>query len=142
VDLEFRSSRFFDFSYSTHGHRGTIEGNLTNTMKILLPVLLVPVVWIAKSIAYIIIFRIRKIHIAGMSCFIIGGAPFLLSIIPVPLPVFVSVPVGIGIAVYLTMQYAHVELIPNGLFIPLVVEVFFRIGIWGIEHFTSIQLFG
>jgi len=111
-------------------------------MREFLPVLLVPAVWIAKSIVYIVVFRIRKIPITVLSCLIIGGASLLLSMIPIPIPGFLSIPAAIGLAVYLTMHYAQVELIPNGLFIPLSVEVFFRIGVWGIQTFTTIQLMG
>jgi len=109
-------------------------------MKEFLPILLVPAVWITKSIVYIVVFHIRKIPITVLSCLIIGGASLLLSMIPLPMPSFLSIPVTIGLAVYLTMHYAQVELIPNGLFIPLSVEVLFRIGVWGIQTFTTIQL--
>ena len=111
-------------------------------MKELLPVLLVPAVWIAKSIVYIVVFRIRKIPITVLSCLIIGGASLLLRMIPLPIPGFLYIPIAIGLAVYLTMHYTQVELIPNGLFIPLSVEVFFIIGVWGIQTFTTIQLMG
>jgi hypothetical protein len=54
--------------------------------------------------------------------------------VPIPLPAFLSVPIAVGLAVYLTMHYTGVQLIPNGLFIPLGVEVFFGIGFWVIQH--------
>ncbi len=111
-------------------------------MKAFLPVLLVPAVWIAKSIVYIVVFRIRKIPSTVLSCLIIGGSSLLLKMMPLQIPGFVQIPITIGLAVYLTMHYTQIKLIPNGLFIPLSVEVFFNIGVWGIQAFTTIQLMG
>lgn len=108
-------------------------------MRGILPALLGPAVWITKSIVYIVVFRLRKIPATTLSCFIIAGAPYLLSMIPIPLLGFLSVPVAIGLAVYLTMHYTRVELIPDGLFIPLSIEVFFRISLWGIQELSSLQ---
>lgn len=76
------------------------------------------------------VFRIRTIQVTALNCLIIGGAPYLLMFIPISLPPYLSVPIAVGIAVYLTMRYTGVQLIPNGLFIPLGVEVLFGIGFW------------
>ena len=65
-----------------------------------------------------------------LSCMIIGGAPYLLMFVPIPLPAFLSLPIAVGVAVYLTMHYSGVQLIPDGLFIPLGVEIVFRIVLW------------
>jgi hypothetical protein len=54
--------------------------------------------------------------------------------VPIQLPVFLSVPITIGLAVYLTMHSTGIQLIPNGLFIPLGIEIFFGIGFWLIRH--------
>ena len=99
-----------------------------------------PAIWFLKSFTYWVVFRIRKIRITGLSCLIIGGISFLLMLVPIPLPGFLSFPIIIGVAVYLTMHYTRVELIPNGLFIPLGVEVFFRIGIWLIQELSSLYI--
>ncbi len=96
-------------------------------------IFLVPVVWLLKSVVYIVVFRVRTIHITYLSCLIIAGAPLLLGLIPLPLPSVLAVVVGIGLAIYLTMQYTGVPLIPDGLLIPLGVEMLFRIGIWVIQ---------
>jgi hypothetical protein len=96
-------------------------------------VLVVPVVWIFKSLSYVLVFRARKIEATFLSCLIIAGAPFLPSVIPLPLPGLVSIIAGIALAVYLTMRYTGVQLIPDGLFIPLGVETLFRIGVWVIQ---------
>ena len=90
--------------------------------------------WLFKSITYWIVFRIRTIQITALSCLIIGGAPYLLMFIPISLPAFLSVPIAVGIAVYLTMRYTGVQFIPNGLFIPLGVEVLFGIGFWVVRQ--------
>lgn len=99
-----------------------------------LSIFLVPVVWLLKSVAYVAAFRMRKIESTYVTCLIIAGAPLLLSLIPVPLPGILGMIAGIGLAVYLTMHYTGVSLIPDGLFIPLGVEAIFRTGIWAIQE--------
>jgi hypothetical protein len=98
--------------------------------------LVVPVVWLLKSIAYRIIFHIRTIEVTFLTCLIIAGAPLLLGLIPGALPGFMSIPVEVGIAVYLTMHYTHVALIPEGLFIPLGVEATFMLAVWLFYRFV------
>ena len=56
--------------------------------------------------------------------------------IPISLPIFVSVPIALGIAVFLTMRYTGVQLIPNGLFIPLGIEILFGIIFWFVQRFS------
>jgi hypothetical protein len=90
-------------------------------------VLLIPIVWLLKSFMYWGIFRFRTISATVLNCLIIAGAPLLLSIIP--LPSFLSFPASIGVAVYFTMRYTGVELIPDGLFIPVAVELAFWIAL-------------
>jgi len=96
-------------------------------------ILLAPVVWLLKSVAYTGVFRVRKIECTYLSCLIIAGAPFLLSLIPLPIPGILVTVAGMGLAVYLTMQYTGVSLIPDGLFIPLGVEGVFTFGIWALQ---------
>ena len=96
----------------------------------MLSTLLPLIIWLLKSFAYWIILRIRKISMSVLSCMIIGGAPYLLMFVPIPLPAFLSLPIAVGVAVYLTMHYSGVQLIPDGLFIPLGVEIVFRIVLW------------
>jgi hypothetical protein len=92
----------------------------------------IPIVWLLKSFAYWGIFRFRTIPATALNCLIIAGAPILLSI--VPLPSFLSFPASIGVAVYLTMHYTRVDLIPDGLFVPLGVEVLFWGANWMIQQ--------
>ena len=96
----------------------------------MLSTLLPLIIWLLKSFTYWIILRIRKISMSVLSCMIIGGAPYLLMFVPIPLPAFLSLPIAVGVAVYLTMHYSGVQLIPDGLFIPLGVEIVFRIVLW------------
>ena len=95
---------------------------------------LVPVVWLVKSVVYVGAFRVRKIESTYLTCLIIAGAPLLLSLIPLPLPGVLGLIAGIGLAVYLTMHYTGVSLIPDGLFIPLGVEAVFRVSMWAIRE--------
>jgi hypothetical protein len=89
--------------------------------------IVVPVAWLLKSFVYWGIFRFRTISATVLNCLIIAGAPLLLSIIP--LPSFLSFPASIGVAVYFTMRYTGVDLIPDGLFIPVAVELAFWIAL-------------
>jgi hypothetical protein len=92
----------------------------------------IPIVWLLKLFAYWEIFRFRKISATVLNCLIIAGSSILVSIIP--LPSFLSFPASIGLAVYITMHYTGVALIPNGLFIPLGVEVAFWAALWMIQE--------
>jgi len=92
--------------------------------------LLVPAIWLLKSVAYVVIFRIRTIRITYLSCLLIAGAPILLGLVPIPLPGILVDAAAIGLAVYMTMHYTGVSFFPDGLLIPLGVEIFFRFGIW------------
>ena len=94
----------------------------------------VPIIWLLKSLAYWAVFRFRAIPATAMNCLIIAGAAFLMALVPISLPVFLSIPISIGLAVYLTMHYTGVEFIPDGLFIPLGVECVFRGGWWVIQE--------
>jgi len=99
----------------------------------LLKILLIPLLWLLKSLTYWGVFRIRSIPATALSCLIIAGAPLLLTVVPLPLPVFLSVVVSIGLAVYLAMHYTGVELLPDGLFIPLGIELVFQGASWLIQ---------
>ena len=71
-----------------------------------------------------------------MTCLILAGAPialflFLSFVIPLPIAEIFIVMAGIILAVYLTMHYTRIALMPDGLFIPLGVEVFSYFALWG-----------
>jgi hypothetical protein len=103
-------------------------------MALLHYILFVPLVWIVKTAAYVAIFKIRDIRASLVACMVIAGAPLLVLVIPIPLPATILTVAGIGLAVYLTMRYTGVPLIPDGLLIPLAVEVVFRFAIWLIKE--------
>lgn len=90
--------------------------------------LLIPVVWLLKSFVYWGIFRFRTIPVTVLNCLVIAGSPLLFSIIPIPSILYL--PASIALASYLTMHYTGVALIPDGLFVPLGVEVAFWGALW------------
>ena len=94
--------------------------------------LMVPVIWVLKSLAYLGICRVRTIPVTWLSCLIIAGAPFFAMILP--LPPFLAFPVALGAAVYLTMHYTGVEFFPEGLLIPLGIEIAFWGALWGMRE--------
>jgi hypothetical protein len=91
------------------------------------------IMWLLKALCYWGVFRWRTIPATFLNCLIIAGASFLLSFVPIPLPFFLSIPVVIGLAVYLTMHYTSIPLIPEGLLIPLGIETVFRVAFWLIQ---------
>ena len=100
----------------------------------ILTMVLIPAVWLLKSIVYVVTFRVRKISATYLSCLIIAGAPLLFGgLIFIPLPDIFAIIGGIGLSVYITMHYTGVPFIPDRLFIPLGIEVAFRIGTWVIQ---------
>ncbi|HTX19372.1 MAG TPA: hypothetical protein VMG34_12010 [Bacteroidota bacterium] len=105
----------------------------------LLSVFLAPAIWVIKSLTYLALFRIRKIPATVISCFIIGGASYFLALIPIPIPAFVAAPLAIGLAIALAMHFNEMELIPDGLFIPLGIEVFYRVALWASQEAAFIQ---
>jgi hypothetical protein len=88
---------------------------------------IVPAVWLLKSLAYYVIFRIREIPATALTCCILGGVTFLVFL---PLPGILASLAALALAVYLTMHYTGVELIPDGLFIPLGVELTAHLVLW------------
>ena len=58
----------------------------------------------------------------AIQCFIIGGLPFALGIIPLPLPYIALLVIYYAITVYVTMKYLGVNLVPDGLLIPGVTQ--------------------
>ena len=114
--------------------RGEVDSIQFQERTLLAMTLISAVVWLLKSLTYWTVFRFRAISATALNCLIIAGAAFLMALVPLPLPSFVSIPFSIGLAVYLTMHYTRVELIPDGLFIPMGVECVFRVGWWVIQE--------
>ena len=94
--------------------------------------LIIPLTWLLKSFAYRGLFRWRTIVATATNCLVIAGSPFLLSI--VALPALLGFPAAIGLAIFLTMHYTGVDPIPDGLFIPLGIELLFFGSLWVIQN--------
>jgi hypothetical protein len=85
----------------------------------------IPVIWFLKAGAYWGVFRIRKIEATVVNCLIIAGAAFFMSIVPVALPEVFSELVKIALAAGFTLYLTEAELYPDGIFIPLGIELLF-----------------
>lgn len=90
-------------------------------------IFLVPTIWLVKSLAYYVLFRVRDIQATILTCLILGGVTFLIIL---PLPGILASLTAIALAVYLTIHYTGVGLIPDGLFIPLGVELTTHLVLW------------
>jgi hypothetical protein len=86
---------------------------------------LIPIVWLLKASAYWGAFRVRKIEATAVNCLIIAGAAFSMSIMPFTLPEFLSELVKIALAVGFTVYLTEAKLYPDGIFIPLGIELLF-----------------
>jgi hypothetical protein len=78
---------------------------------------------VVRIALYLVVIRVRGIRIRPMQLIIVAGAPYLVSFIPLPLPQIVSFALSLFAASFLLIHYADVELYPDGLIIPVVVEV-------------------
>jgi hypothetical protein len=97
------------------------------------------VVWMIKAGAYWAVFRYRTIEATAMDCLRIAGVPLLISIIPIPLPSFLSILLPIGLAVFLTMYCTGVSFVPDGLFIPLGIEIAYRAVMWALREVVLLR---
>jgi len=91
--------------------------------------------WFVRTAMYWYTFRFRKITATLMTCLIIAGAPVALLILfifilPLTVPEIFLVPASIGLAIYLMMHYTRVSLLPDGLIIPLGVELISYAVLW------------
>lgn len=66
--------------------------------------------------------RYRHVPVTATQCFIIGGLPYALGVIPLPLPYFMTLVIHYAITVYITMKYLGVDVVPDGLLIPGVTQ--------------------
>jgi len=97
---------------------------------------LIIVWWLVRTGMYWYTLKFRKITATLITCLIIAGTPIALLILfvfilPPKIPEVFLVPVSIGLAVYLIMHYTKVPLFPDGLVIPLVIEVISYVILWG-----------
>ena len=77
--------------------------------------------------------RFRRVPATAIQCFIIGGLPFALGIVPLPLPYFLTLVIHYGITVYVTMKYLGVSLAPDGLLIPGVTQAASHLVLLGLD---------
>ena len=93
-------------------------------LKSLLP-LIVPLA--LKTVLFIFIFRWRKQRVSFLTSFLLGGAPLILTVVPLPLPPALAAVAAVGVALYLLSQYTEVKLVPDGIVIIVVVEAVSRL---------------
>jgi hypothetical protein len=97
------------------------------------------VICVVKAGAYWAVFRIRTIQATAMDCLKIAGLPLLIGFIPLPWPSFVPILISIALAVVLTMLATDVSFIPDGLFIPLGIEIAYHAVLWGLSQLAFIR---
>jgi hypothetical protein len=78
---------------------------------------------LVRIILYLIAFRIRSIHITLINCIVVAGAGYLLVFIPIPLPAIIRESAATGLSMYLMTRYTEAEVFPDGLAIPIAVEL-------------------
>jgi len=74
-----------------------------------------------KTVLYFMLFRFRRISATLLTCIVISGAGFLVFI---PMPQMLSTIAGIGVAIWLCQYFTEVEPYPDGILIPVGVEIF------------------
>jgi hypothetical protein len=97
------------------------------------------VICVLKSGAYWSVFRFRTIQATAMDCLKIGGFPLLIGFIPLPWPSFVPILISIGLAVVLTMLATDASFIPDGLFIPVGIEIAYHAVLWGLSQLAFVR---
>jgi hypothetical protein len=97
------------------------------------------VVCVLKAGAYWAVFRWRTIQATAMDCLRIGGFPLLIGFIPIPWPSFVPIVLSIALAVALTMLSTEASFIPDGLFIPVGIEIAYPALLWGLSQLAFVR---
>jgi hypothetical protein len=88
-------------------------------MKITAFILLID--FIVKTILYYTALKLRKLDAKVLTCMLCGGASILTGLIP--FPEMLHLMLTIAIAGFFLVKNTDTEIYPNGIFIPLVVEV-------------------
>ena len=92
---------------------------------------LLPVLWAAKSGAFWLAFRYREVEATIFDCLLIAAAPMLAILFPLPFASnILSLMLALGLTSYVAIKCTGVSFIPDGLLIPLVVEIVFQAGLW------------
>jgi hypothetical protein len=76
-----------------------------------------------RTVLYLIACRMRSLHITLLNAIILAGAGYFLAFIPIPIPFFLHQPIVIGVAMFLFARYTEAELVPDVIFVPLVIEL-------------------
>jgi hypothetical protein len=76
-----------------------------------------------RATLYLVACRLRSIHITLLNVIILAGAGYLVGFLPIPIPYMLRQPIVIGVAMFLFARYTEAELIPDVIFIPLVIEL-------------------
>ena len=94
-------------------------------------ILLLLILWAAKSGAFWLAFRYRDVEATIFDCLLIAAAPMLAILFPLPFPSNIfSLLLAIGLTSYVAIKCTDVSFIPDGLLIPVVVEIVFQAGLW------------
>lgn len=78
--------------------------------------------FIVKIALYCLVLKLRKIDARLMTCIMCAGASFLTGMIP--FPELLHVMLTIAIAAFFLVRDTDTEIYPNGILIPLAVEIF------------------
>jgi hypothetical protein len=85
-------------------------------------VVFIPLIdFIFKTILYYVALKLRKLDTRLMTCVVCSGASILTGLIP--FPEMLHVVLTIVVAGFIIVRDTDTEIYPNGIFIPLVVEV-------------------
>jgi hypothetical protein len=97
------------------------------------------VLCVVRAGAYWAVLHYRTIQATAMDCLKVGGFPLLIGFIPLPWPAFVSVLLSIALAVVLTMLATDASLIPDGLLIPVGIEIAYNAILWGLSQIAFVR---
>jgi hypothetical protein len=76
-----------------------------------------------RTILYLLVCRLRSIHITMLNAIVLAGAGYVVGFVPIPIPFFLRQPIVIGVAMFLFARYTEAELFPDVIFIPLAIEL-------------------
>lgn len=76
-----------------------------------------------KSALYFFLFKIRSVKATLLNCIVISGSSQIVQFVPLPVPSSIHYVLTLGLAIILTMKFTEADLYPDGLFIPVGVEL-------------------
>lgn len=78
---------------------------------------------VVRTLLYFFACSLRSIKITPTSCTVIAGTPYLVSFLPLPLPQVALRILGCFLSMFLLTRYTEAELFPDGIGIPIAVEL-------------------